>query len=103
MKGLKMVVKKTVEKVVGLCRAVKNWIWTRDLGIVWIILLILAIIVAIALIVGLVIGFIIGIPALILFLAWNWVIPVFGGPAIGYWTAVGLTILIDIVAILLKR
>jgi len=38
-----------------------------------------------------------GIPALVLYLAFNWVVPAFGGPAIGYWTAVGLTILIPIV------
>jgi len=71
---------------------------------VWIyIIAVIAIIIATALIVGLVAGIIISIPSLLLWLAWNWVVPVFGGPAIGFWTAVGIFILVAIVSGLVRK
>jgi len=74
-----------------------NWIATTGLGVFWIVLIILAVVTGITALLGLVLGTVVGIPALVLYLAFNWVVPAFGGPVIGYWTAVGLIILIPIV------
>lgn len=74
-----------------------NWVRTAGLGAFWVTLIVMAVIIGIVALLGLVVGIVLGIPALILYLAFNWVVPAFGGPAIGYWTAVGLIILIPIV------
>ena len=87
----------------SILQKLKNWLSTTDLGIVWIVLIILGIIVGILLLCWLILGIVIGIPALVLLLAWNWVIPVFGGPSICYWTAVGLVILIEIIYGIIHR
>jgi hypothetical protein len=94
---------KLKKKLTSLYRVVGDWIRSRDLGIVWIVLIILGVLAVVTLLVGLALGVVLGIPALFLYLAWNWVIPVFGGPFIGYWTAVGLTILAGIVTGMLSR
>ena len=75
-----------------------DWIQTSGLGIVWIVLIVMAVIVGVIALVGLTIGIVVGIPALTLYLAFNWVVPAFGGPVIGYWTAVGLIILISMIS-----
>ena len=75
----------------------KDWVRTSGLCGFWIALIVMGVIVAIIALLGLVVGIAIGIPALILYLALNWVVPAFGGPVISYWTAAGLVILIPIV------
>lgn len=57
----------------------------------------------ISLIIAAALGLTLFLPAFILWLAWNWVIPVFGGPAIGYWVAVGLVILLGIVGSFFRK
>ena len=74
-----------------------DWICTSGLSVFCIVLIVAAVIIGIAALLGLTIGLIVGIPALILYLAFNAVVPVFGGPAIGYWTAVGIVVLLPIV------
>jgi len=86
------------KKMLGNYRDVfTNWIATTGSGMFWIILIIFAITVAFVVLLGLTIGIVIGIPASILYLAFNWAVPAFGGPTISYRTAVGLLILIPIV------
>jgi len=67
------------------------------LALVWVVLAIAALVLGVVAIIGTALGIAIGFPALVLPLAWNWAVPVFGGPTIGYWTAVGLVILLGIV------
>jgi len=88
---------------VGYARRILRSILDSGVGIFWIILTIIAVAIVIALIVGLAAGIIVGIPSLLLWLAWNWVVPVFGGPAIGFWTAVGIFILVAIVSGLVHK
>lgn len=91
-----------LRRVLGsCCRGFGDWIRTSGLGVFWIALIVMAVILGIAALLGLVAGMVVGIPALVLYLAFNAVVPAFGGPVIGYWTAVGLTILIPIVIRLL--
>lgn len=78
-----------------------DWIVRSDWGIFWIVLVILAVVTGVIVLVGLTIGMAVGIPALVLYLAFNAVVPVFGGPAIGYWTAVGIVILLPVIIQLL--
>lgn len=73
------------------------WIFTTSLGVFWIILVILAVVIGVIVLLGLTIGMAVGIPALVLYLAFNAVVPVFGGPTISYWTAVGMIVLLPIV------
>jgi len=83
--------------VVNYFRNILRRITRSGLGLVWVVLAIAGLITGITMLVGIVLGIAIGLPALVLLLAWNWVVPVFGGPTIGYWTAVGLVILLGIV------
>lgn len=94
-----------MKKVLPRLRSLWSRFWwaISDYGIVWIILLLMLAIVIVAGLVATILGISIGVPALFLYLAWNWVIPVFGGPVIGYKTAIGLIILIAIVYNLLRR
>jgi len=92
---------KIKNKLSSYCCVFTNWIARTGLGVFWIALIVLAVVIGIATLLGLIIGLVVGIPALILYLAFNAVVPVFGGPAIGYWTAVGIVILLPIVARLL--
>ena len=78
-----------------------RWIETCGLGIFWVVLIIVGILIALAAFLGCVGGIIIGLPALVIYLAFNWVVPAFGGPAISYKVAVGILILIPIVCHLL--
>jgi hypothetical protein len=84
-------------------RNILRRITRSGLELVWIILAIAERITGVAVLVGIGLGLALGIPALALYLAWNWAVPVFGGPAIGYWTAVGLIILLGIVGGLIRK
>ena len=83
--------------VVNYFRNILRRITRSGLGLVWVVLAIAGLITGITMLAGIVLGIAIGLPALVLLLAWNWVVPVLGGPTIGYWTAVGLVILLGIV------
>ena len=69
----------------------------RDLGVVWLILLLALIAIIVLSLITAVLAGVLGLPALLLYLAWNWVVPVFGGPTIEFWTAVGMYILVAFV------
>jgi len=93
--------------VVNYFRNILRRITRSGLGLVWVVLAIAGLITGITMLAGIVLGIAIGIaiglPALVLLLAWNWVVPVLGGPTIGYWTAVGLVILLGIVGGLIHK
>ena len=80
-----------------LRRWAKNSIW----GVFWAGLIIAGIIIAVAALIGCVGGIVVGLPALVIYLAFNWVVPAFGGPAISYKVAIGLVFLLSIVYYLL--
>lgn len=84
-------------------RNILRRITRSGLGLVWVILAIAVLITGIAVLVGIVLGLALGVPALALYLAWNWAVPAFGRPVIGFWTAVGLVILLGIVSGLIRK
>lgn len=79
------------------------WRWARNTGygVFWIGLIIAGVIIAIAALLGCVGGIVVGLPALVIYLAFNWVVPAFGGPTITYKVAVGLFFLLVILCYIL--
>lgn len=94
---------KLKEKLSSLYSGLKEWIFTPGRDLLIIIAIIIAVIIVVVVAVGIILGCLgsiiiaaASLPALLLMWAFNWVIPVFGGPTLTFKTSVGLVLLTGI-------
>lgn len=92
--------KKLKKKLSNLYSALANWIFVPGRSTLLVIGIILAVIIVVMVLVGICLGClgslifaIVSLPALLLMLGFNWVVPIFGGPTITFRAAIGFILL----------